>query len=119
MYIRANAVGSAADAIHPEVGKLFLVADPVVCSEIKNLNATADDVKFLVIRRQCDAVTGSAKRFFVDHEIDSAAGIDTIDIGTEFTPQDAGGLRESTVSIRWTVNGPATYATQCTVVTLD
>jgi hypothetical protein len=37
----------------------------------------------------------------------------------KFTPEDAGGLRGSTVSIRWTVSGPATYATQCTVVTLD
>ena len=37
----------------------------------------------------------------------------------KFTPQDAGGLRGSTVSIRWTVSGPATYATECTVVTLD
>jgi hypothetical protein len=37
----------------------------------------------------------------------------------KFTPEDAGELRGSTVSIRWTVSGPATYATQCTVVTLD
>jgi hypothetical protein len=37
----------------------------------------------------------------------------------KFTPEDAGGLRGSTVSVRWTVSGPATYATQCTVVTLD
>lgn len=37
----------------------------------------------------------------------------------KFTPEDAGPLRGSTVSIRWTVSGPATYATQCTVVTLD
>ena len=37
----------------------------------------------------------------------------------KFTPEDAGGLRGSTVSIRWTVSGPATYATRCTVVTLD
>ena len=37
----------------------------------------------------------------------------------KFTPEDAGELRGSTVSIRWTASGPATYATQCTVVTLD
>ena len=37
----------------------------------------------------------------------------------KFTPADAGELRGNTVSIRWTVSGPATYATQCTVVTLD
>src|SRR5829696_2139426 len=35
------------------------------------------------------------------------------------TAEDAEGLRGSTVSIRWTVSGPATYATGCTVVTLD
>ena len=39
--------------------------------------------------------------------------------GCEVHPEDAGALRGSTVSIRWTVSGPATYATQCTVVTLD
>lgn len=37
----------------------------------------------------------------------------------KFTPEDAAGLRGSTVSVRWTVSGPATYTTQCTVVTLD
>ena len=37
----------------------------------------------------------------------------------KFTPEDAAGLRGSTVGIRWTVSGPATYATRCTVVTLD
>src|SRR5215208_4841584 len=37
----------------------------------------------------------------------------------KFAPEDAGELRGNTVSIRWTVSGPATYATQCTVVTLD
>jgi hypothetical protein len=37
----------------------------------------------------------------------------------KFTPEDAEELRGNTVSIRWTVSGPATYATQCTVVTLD
>ena len=36
-----------------------------------------------------------------------------------FTPEMVGELRGSTVSIRWTVSGPATYATRCTVVTLD
>jgi hypothetical protein len=37
----------------------------------------------------------------------------------KFTPEDAAGLRGNTVSIRWTVSGPATYATRCTIVTLD
>ena len=36
-----------------------------------------------------------------------------------FTPEDAGDLRGNTVSAQWTVTGPATYATQCTVITLD
>ena len=47
----------------------------------------------------------------------NAAGNGRADV--KFTPQDAGALRGSTVSIRWTVSGPALYATQCTVVTLD
>ena len=36
-----------------------------------------------------------------------------------FTPEMVGELRGSTVSISWTVTGPATYVTRCTVVTLD
>jgi hypothetical protein len=37
----------------------------------------------------------------------------------KFTPADAADLRGLTVSINWTVTGPATYVTDCTVVTLD
>jgi hypothetical protein len=39
----------------------------------------------------------------------------------KFTPEDvdAAGLRDMTLSINWTVTGPATYRTACTVVTLD
>jgi hypothetical protein len=37
----------------------------------------------------------------------------------KFTPEDVGGLRGTTVSISWSVTGPATYVTDCTVVTLD
>jgi len=37
----------------------------------------------------------------------------------KFTPADVGALRGMTFSISWTVAGPATYVTDCTVVTLD
>jgi hypothetical protein len=37
----------------------------------------------------------------------------------KFTPDDARDLSGLTVSIKWTVSGPATYGTDCTVVTLD
>ena len=37
----------------------------------------------------------------------------------KFTPEDAAGLSGLTISINWTVTGPATYATDCTVVALD
>jgi hypothetical protein len=37
----------------------------------------------------------------------------------KFTPADAASLRGLTVSAYWTVAGPATYATDCTVITLD
>jgi hypothetical protein len=37
----------------------------------------------------------------------------------KFTPEMIGELRGSTLSISWTVTGPATYVTRCTVVTLD
>jgi hypothetical protein len=36
-----------------------------------------------------------------------------------FTPEDAGDLRGLTFGISWTVVGPATYRSACTVVTLD
>jgi hypothetical protein len=36
-----------------------------------------------------------------------------------FTPEQVGPLRGSTLGITWTVTGPATYVTDCTVVTLD
>jgi hypothetical protein len=37
----------------------------------------------------------------------------------KFTPEDAAELRGTTFSISWTVAGPATYVTACTIVTLD
>jgi hypothetical protein len=37
----------------------------------------------------------------------------------KFTPADAAGLRGLTLSAYWTVIGPATYVTDCTVITLD
>lgn len=37
----------------------------------------------------------------------------------KFTPEDVASLRHMTFSISWTVAGPATYVTACTVVTLD
>ncbi|MGZ4408363.1 MAG: hypothetical protein ACXVY6_06175 [Gaiellaceae bacterium] len=36
-----------------------------------------------------------------------------------FIPADADGLRGHTVSAFWTVTGPATYQTACSLVTLD
>jgi hypothetical protein len=58
-----------------------------------------------------------------------SAGIPTATIETnangngradvKFTPEDAAGIRGLTVSINWTVTGPASYVTDCTVVTLD
>ena len=36
-----------------------------------------------------------------------------------FTPEDVAGFRGMTFSLSWTVTGPATYVTDCTVVVLD
>ena len=38
---------------------------------------------------------------------------------TKFSPADVGGLSGSTVSAQWTVNGPATYQSDCSEITLD
>jgi hypothetical protein len=37
----------------------------------------------------------------------------------KFTPADAAGIRGLRLSANWTVTGPATYVTDCTVITLD
>jgi hypothetical protein len=37
----------------------------------------------------------------------------------KFTPADAAAIRGLTLSAFWTISGPATYATDCTVITLD
>ena len=37
----------------------------------------------------------------------------------KFTPEDVTGFRGMTLSLSWTVTGPATYVTRCTVVVLD
>jgi hypothetical protein len=47
----------------------------------------------------------------------NASGSGRADV--KFTPADVAALRGMTVSISWTVAGPATYVTTCTVVTLD
>jgi hypothetical protein len=47
----------------------------------------------------------------------NAAGNGRADV--KFTPADAADIRNMTFSINWTVVGPATYVTACTVVTLD
>jgi hypothetical protein len=47
----------------------------------------------------------------------NAAGNGRADV--KFTPEDAAAIRHMTFSISWTLAGPATYATACTVVTLD
>ncbi len=47
----------------------------------------------------------------------NAAGNGSGDV--KFAPQDVAALRGMTFSISWTVVGPATYRTECTVVTLD
>ncbi len=52
------------------------------------------------------------------------ATLDANDVGNgradvKFTPADADGLRGLTLSAYWTVEGPAAYVTQCSVLTLD
>ena len=37
----------------------------------------------------------------------------------KFTPEEAAAIRGLTVSAFWTISGPATYATDCTVISLD
>jgi hypothetical protein len=61
--------------------------------------------------------TGAAQSFPTATLTTNAEGSAHADV--KFTPEDAADLRGLTVSIKWTVSGPATYSTDCTVVTLD
>jgi hypothetical protein len=52
------------------------------------------------------------------------ATLDTNAVGNgradvKFTPADAAAIRGLTLSAYWTVEGPASYTTQCSVITLD
>jgi hypothetical protein len=52
------------------------------------------------------------------------ATLDTNGVGNgkadvKFTPAEADGLRGLTLSAYWTVEGPADYVTQCSIITLD
>lgn len=52
------------------------------------------------------------------------ATLDTNAVGNgqadvKFTPADAASIRGLTLSAYWTVEGPASYTTQCSVITLD
>jgi hypothetical protein len=47
----------------------------------------------------------------------NAAGNGQADV--KFTPADADGLRGLTVSAFWTAEGPASYTTDCSIITLD
>jgi hypothetical protein len=47
----------------------------------------------------------------------NAAGNGEADV--KFTPADADGLRGLTVSAFWTAEGPASYTTDCSIITLD
>ena len=55
---------------------------------------------------------------FITAQFDTnAAGNGRAD--TKFSPADVDGLSGSTVSAQWTVTGPATYQSDCSVITLD
>ena len=61
--------------------------------------------------------TGTALAFPTATLVTNARGNGRADV--KFTPEDVGGFRGMTFSLSWTVTGPATYVTGCTVVVLD
>ena len=61
--------------------------------------------------------TGTALAFPTATLVTNARGNGRADV--KFTPEDVAGFRGMTVSLSWTVSGPATYVTGCTVVVLD
>lgn len=61
--------------------------------------------------------TGTALAFPTATLDTNARGNGRADV--KFTPEDVAGFRGMTLSLSWTVTGPATYVTGCTVVVLD
>jgi hypothetical protein len=61
--------------------------------------------------------TGTALAFPTAALDTNARGNGQADV--KFTPEDVTGFRGMTLSLSWTVTGPATYVTGCTVVVLD
>ena len=61
--------------------------------------------------------TGSSTAIPTTTLTTNASGNGRADV--KFAPDDVAALRGMTFSISWTVVGPATYVTTCTVVTLD
>jgi hypothetical protein len=61
--------------------------------------------------------TGTALAFPTATLVTNARGNGRADV--KFTPEDVAGFRGLTFSLSWTVTGPATYVTGCTVVVLD
>ena len=61
--------------------------------------------------------TGTALAFPTAALTTNANGNGRADV--KFTPEDVAGFRGMTFSLSWTVAGPATYVTGCTVVALD
>ena len=61
--------------------------------------------------------TGTALAFPTATLVANARGNGRADV--KFTPEDVAGFRGMTFSLSWTVTGPATYVTGCTVVVLD
>lgn len=60
---------------------------------------------------------GTALAFPTATLVTNARGNGRADV--KFTPEDVAGFRGMTFSLSWTVAGPATYVTGCTVVVLD
>jgi hypothetical protein len=61
--------------------------------------------------------TGTALAFPTATLETNARGNGRADV--KFTPEDVADFRGMTLSLTWTVTGPATYVTDCTVVVLD
>ena len=61
--------------------------------------------------------TGSSSALPTAQLVTNSVGTGQAD--AKLTPEDVAALRGMTFSINWTVTGPATYVTPCTVVTLD
>ena len=116
---RLELVGLAGATGGGSVVNIHTNGPQVYAHEIYTLRAAVPGTYQVILNvfptsRDC---TGPALAFPTATLVTNGRGNGQADV--KLTPEDVAGFRGLTFSISWTVTGPATYVTRCTVVVLD